>query len=234
MKPFKVSTHSPPKPNSAMGRVRDMRLMEDQRKIETLARRCGYLDLKGTKGTPPFEYSLEFNLQGYVNANGDTALEHPMRLIFPEKYPFSEPPKFTFLNGLFHPNIYRNGDVCLGWYLNNWNPAIHIDDLLIDIAKIICFKKDSYNLKSPANYACSREWIAEHTIPIDDADVEPCLDLPHPITKESYQATGHLANKQVKKNPLKVTIKTPYKDLSKVTGNFEPPVKPIKIVIKKG
>lgn len=219
-----------------MGRVRDIRLLEDQRKIETLTQRCDYLGLQSMHGTPPSEYMLEFNLKGYLNAAGNIAPKHPIRLVFPERYPFSEPPKFTFLNGLFHPNIYRNGDVCLGWYLNNWNPGIHIDDLLIDIAKIVCFKKNSYNLKSPANYACSQEWIAAHQIPIDEAEVEPCLDLPNP-TYETHLAkqTGHFAN-QAKQNhqPLKITVKTPFNDLTRVVTNFEPPVKPIQIkIIKK-
>ncbi len=150
-----------------MGKVRDIRLAEDQKKITQLAARYPFLKITQVKGNPAYQYLLVFQLLGYVNAKGDLAQLHPLLVTFPEKYPFAAPPKFTFLKGLFHPNVYQNGDVCHGWYLNNWTPAIRVDDLLMDIMKMICFKKDSYNLASPANYDCDRDWIARHRIPAD-------------------------------------------------------------------
>ena len=159
-----------------MGRARDLRLLGDQQKIMKLAAGCPYLRIKPIKGQPPTAYQLEFKLKGYINKNAQVAGFHKVRLVFPEQYPFFAPPKFSFLGrGLFHPNVYRNGEVCHGWYLNNWNPAIHIDDLILDIARIISFKTNSYNLKSPANYACDMEWIEAHEIPVDTTDLEKYL-----------------------------------------------------------
>ncbi len=169
-----------------MGRARDFRLLEDQRKIKAMLAEHAYLQLLNTKGMPPSEYLLEFKLRGYVNDEGATENIHQVRLSFPEQYPFSAPPKFSFLKGLFHPNVYRNGDVCHGWYLNNWNPAIRIDDLLMDIAKMIAFKRDSYNLKSPANYDCSEEWIEAHLIPTDFTPLKKVANTQlHPSESET-------------------------------------------------
>lgn len=151
-----------------MGRARDMRLLSDYQKITLFANKFPFLTINKVEGMPPVEYLLEFKLKGYLNAQSEIANVHTLKLTFPEQYPFSAPPKFAFVKGLFHPNVYKNGDVCHGWYLNNWHPGIHIDDLLMDITKMICFKPDSYNLKSPANYACDADWIATHTIPADD------------------------------------------------------------------
>ncbi len=154
-----------------MGKVRDIRLLEDQRKILEIAAQFPFMTIMERKGNPSTEYLIDFRLKGYINQKGDISTRHLLRIIMPSTYPFSAPPKFTFLKGLFHPNVYESGDVCHGWYLNNWNPVIRIDDLLLDVIKMICFKPDSYNLSSPANYACNRDWIANHPIPIDFTNI---------------------------------------------------------------
>ncbi len=189
-----------------MGRARDIRLIGDYNKIIQLANQCPYFRVRPIKGQPPTNYLLEFSLTGYIDADGHTSSMHKVRLTFPEKYPFSAPPKFSFLNGLFHPNVYRNGEVCHGWYLNNWNPSIHIDDLILDIAKMICFKQNSYNLSSPANYSCDRDWIATHAIPADYTNLEACLSTPTP-NNEAPSANTTSSLRPV--NPVKIKFHSP-------------------------
>lgn len=155
-----------------MGRARDRRLQNDAAKIENWVKDRNFVQIIEKEGLPATEYVLKFMLKGYLNENGEIANEHLLKISLPEQYPFAAPPKFTLLNGLFHPNVYKSGDVCHGWYLNNWTPAIHIDDLLMDVAKMICFKTNSYNLKSPANYDCNAEWIEAHSIPTDTTSLE--------------------------------------------------------------
>lgn len=192
-----------------MGRARDIRLLEDAQKVRELELRSDYLSVTYKRGTPPTEYLLRFNLTGYLNREGKTTDKHIVRITFPEQYPFSAPPKFSFLRGLYHPNVYRNGDVCHGWYLNNWHPAIRVDDLLMDLAKMICFKKDSYNLKSPANYDCDEDWIAANQIPIDDKDLQQW----YPDISPSNQPKI-IQEPTIRKSPLQINVKS--------TKNFSP------------
>jgi len=186
-----------------MGRARDIRLLQDQQKIYNLVNFFPFMELTTWKGLPPSEYVFNFALNGYLNIQGDIANRHELRLIFPEKYPFSTPPKFSFTKGLFHPNVYRNGDVCHGWSLNNWHPGIHIDDLLLDIIKMICFKPSSFNLRSPANYDCDKNWVHTHRIPADATPVNyPRNGLTPPTNKHAP------TNKLVKPSkPIRVVIK---------------------------
>lgn len=228
-----------------MGRVRDMRLLQDWRKIKRMADAVPFLTIKRLKGQPPTEYILTFNLKGYVNGSGTIAHGHDVRLIFPEKYPLAAPPKFAFLKGLFHPNVYLNGDVCHGWYLNNWNPAINISDFIVDIAKMICFKTDSYNMSSPANYSCDKEWIAKHIIPIDNTSLGGLLkqaDPPHASPPKIHHPSKLVGHQKI---PIKINVKNKralaYQGLKQTAKdkqennntNPAPTNRPIKISIKR-
>ncbi|MEZ4885091.1 MAG: ubiquitin-conjugating enzyme E2 [Chitinophagales bacterium] len=221
-----------------MGRARDMRLLEDQRKITELAEKVGYFQISNTRGLPPTEYILEFCLNGYLNKQGNTTNGHLVRLSFPERYPFSAPPKFAILRGLFHPNVYKNGDVCHGWFLNNWQPAIHIDDLILDVAKMIAFKADSYNLKSPANYECDEQWIAAHQIPLDETVLEPQEEEQNNLPAAVRPAT--LEQRRLQK--IRVTVKSDKPSYMTAFGNSadslpsipEPEPIPIRIRRKNG
>ena len=220
-----------------MGRARDMRLLEDQRKIHQLADKVGYFCVSDKRGLPPTEYLLEFCLRGYINKQGIIADTHAVRLSFPERYPFSAPPKFSILKGLFHPNVYKNGDVCHGWFLNNWHPAIHIDDLILDVAKMICFKADSYNLKSPANYDCDKDWIEAQKIPLDETPLEPQEDA---LTYEEIQVADSKINRpETHRRLQKIRVKVK-SDKPSFISSFEnkipsnPTPKPIKIRLKNG
>lgn len=63
----------------------------------------------------------------------------------PDNYPF-EPPKVSFLtggivNGRMHPNLYKEGKVCLSilntWGNNEWSPLLTIEKIILTIKRIL-------------------------------------------------------------------------------------------------
>ena len=79
-------------------------------------------------------------------------------LVFPPNYPIS-PPKVKFLNDMYHPNIYDNGDLCIsilhegvdqfGYESKSerWNPSHGIDSIMLSIITLLA----EPNFESPAN-----------------------------------------------------------------------------------
>jgi hypothetical protein len=126
---------------------------------------------------------LTFALKGYIDESGNTADSHQVKMTLPARYPISESPQFQFVNKLWHPNVYNNGDVCLG-LSSGWKPGFIITDLVVDIAKYICFKDDSYNLDSSANGSCDEDWISDHDIPVDHTNIF-MVDKPVVVVKEN-------------------------------------------------
>ncbi|MGE5341248.1 MAG: ubiquitin-conjugating enzyme E2 [Candidatus Omnitrophota bacterium] len=173
--------------------------MEDKKKLEKLVESCHYLTVQPIKGNPPAEYILTFKLRGYIDVEGNTRDIHQVRLLLPSGYPISAPPSFQFINRLWHPNVYLNGDVCLGFSGSNWKPSFRIDELVVDLAKYICLKEDSYNLKSLANSSCNAAWITSHTIPIDNTNILP-VDKPKIVIKEKKNIDIKITNSQTPMN----------------------------------
>jgi ubiquitin-protein ligase len=64
----------------------------------------------------------------------------------PEDYPI-KPPSIRFLKPVFHPNIYRDGKICLDVLLNEWSPVQNIRTILISIRSLLA----DPNPNSPAN-----------------------------------------------------------------------------------
>jgi ubiquitin-protein ligase len=79
-------------------------------------------------------------------------------IFFPENYPFS-PPSIKFNNNLYHPNIYKDGKVCLsilnstqdetGYFQKSelWSPALDIRCVFLCILNLFT----EPNLESPAD-----------------------------------------------------------------------------------
>lgn len=98
----------------------------------------------------------------------NTIFEYGMfeaEMVFPRDYPNS-PPKIKFITPLFHPNIYKSGEVCISILHDGldefgyeskeerWNPLHGISSILISIISML----NHPNFESPANVDASKMW----------------------------------------------------------------------------
>jgi len=74
-------------------------------------------------------------------------------LVFSSNYP-SEPPKVSFTELRFHPNIYPSGKVCLSILSEEkgWKPSITVKMILQGVHDLL----DDANLDDPANASAYR------------------------------------------------------------------------------
>ena len=69
-----------------------------------------------------------------------------LSLEFSEEYP-AKPPKVRFLSDMYHPNVYKDGNICLDTLQKNWTSAFTVGGVLTSIQSLL----DEPNPDSPAN-----------------------------------------------------------------------------------
>lgn len=86
-------------------------------------------------------------------------------MIFPKDYPFS-PPTFRFTPAIFHPNVYKDGRLCISILHRSgdatsgepdgetWSPAQTVETVLISIVSLL----SDPNISSPANLDAAIAW----------------------------------------------------------------------------
>lgn len=154
--------------------ARIRRLRNDYKILMNISQKSQYITVEPQGGNPPYKYLITYNVLGYVSQSGATRNVHHVEMHLPEFYPIEEPPRFHIRDGLWHPNVFAGGDVCLGLTVKNWTFGFDIDQLIYDIGNIIRFSRDSYNLDSLAQRALDKEgwraWIRKHKTPLAEID----------------------------------------------------------------
>lgn len=74
-----------------------------------------------------------------------------LEVLFSEEFP-NKPPQVRFLNKMFHPNIYNDGQICLDILQNTWSPIYDISAILTSIQSLLT----DPNPNSPANSEAAR------------------------------------------------------------------------------
>jgi len=87
-------------------------------------------------------------------------------LYFPKEYPL-RPPKMKFITEIWHPNIEKNGDVCISilhepgddkWgyekACERWLPIHTVETIMISVISMLADPND----QSPANVDAAKEW----------------------------------------------------------------------------
>lgn len=88
------------------------------------------------------------------------------RLTFPTDYPFM-PPKMRFVSDMWHPNVYKDGSVCISILhppgndpnqyekaSERWNPVHTVESILVSVLSMLASPND----ESAANLDAAKEW----------------------------------------------------------------------------
>jgi ubiquitin-conjugating enzyme E2 A len=80
-----------------------------------------------------------------------------LNLRFTEEYPIKPPSvKFSEPAKIFHPNIYRDGKICVDILQKEWSPAQNIRSILISIMSLL----NDPNPNSPANRDAAKLFVS--------------------------------------------------------------------------
>ncbi len=118
------------------------RLLKDLIQIQSLT----FQD--GVTAAPINETNL-FEWQAIITGPDQTSYEgglYELILSIPCNYPV-KPPKVRFKTEIFHPNIYKNGDICIDILQDQWSEVMSIEKILISIRSLL----NEPNVNSPAN-----------------------------------------------------------------------------------
>ncbi|KAI9183295.1 ubiquitin-conjugating enzyme E2 S [Blastocladiella emersonii ATCC 22665] len=101
-----------------------------------------------------------------------------VRLSLPSDFP-TAPPRGTFLTKIYHPNVSRNGDICVETLKRDWQPTLGIRDVLVVIKCLLIHPNPESALNEEAgrqlieNYGeyaeSARRFTQIHAIPDDVA-----------------------------------------------------------------
>ena len=69
-----------------------------------------------------------------------------MEINFSDDYPV-KPPSVKFISPIFHPNVYRDGKICVDILQGEWSPAQNVRTILVSIRSLLM----DPNPNSPAN-----------------------------------------------------------------------------------
>lgn len=110
-----------------------------------------------------------FEWEAEISGPPDTAYEGGVftaRLTFPRDYPLN-PPKMVFTSEMWHPNVYKNGEVCISILhppgedpnhyetsAERWSPVQSVEKILISVISMLAEPND----ESGANIDAAKMW----------------------------------------------------------------------------
>lgn len=125
------------------------------------------------KGIPSFHIELENNNIFLWNVGvmvlNDDSIYHggyfKAQMKFPSDFPYS-PPSFRFTPPIYHPNVYKDGKLCISILhpagdpttdepdAETWSPVQTVETVLISILSLL----EDPNINSPANVDAAVDW----------------------------------------------------------------------------
>jgi ubiquitin-protein ligase len=96
-------------------------------------------ELKNLDDTPPEDIKVHVNEENFSNITAD--IEGPlgtpyeggvfrMKLILSNDFP-DTPPKGYFVTRIFHPNVAKNGEICVNTLKKDWKPTLGLRHVLL-------------------------------------------------------------------------------------------------------
>ena len=72
--------------------------------------------------------------------------KYDLEIKFSLEYP-TKPPSVKFLTPIFHPNVYKDGRICVDILQSEWTPSLNVNSILISLRSLLL----DPNNNSPAN-----------------------------------------------------------------------------------
>lgn len=96
--------------------------------------------------------------------------KYDLEIKFSLDYP-TKPPSVRFLTPIFHPNVYKDGKICVDILQSEWTPSLNVNSILISLRSLLLdpnnnspANRDAANLlkKSPIDYSSKvKEMISQ-------------------------------------------------------------------------
>lgn len=138
----------------------EQQLQADFALVKKLLQEYPSIKLIATKGEPPEQYDIEYNLKGY-KANPDGTIlpanKHQVRITLPFGYPHF-PPTVKPLSSIFHPDI----DPDAIRIADFWKESRTLPELIIHIGQMICgtfYSSDPFNQRAFDWYEDRKSWL---------------------------------------------------------------------------
>jgi len=104
------------------------------------------------------DYENIMILKGYIEGPPDSPFQKGkfhIQFSFDEDYPF-KPPSVKFLQSIFHPNIYKDGKICVDILeTNNWTSSTNIKTIALSLRSLFM----DPNPDSPANRDAAKLFV---------------------------------------------------------------------------
>lgn len=123
-----------------------------------LTRELAKLSKENVDGVEILANNDIYNWKAVIDGPKDTPFENGkfhLELKFYDDYPV-KPPSVKFSTQMFHPNIYKDGKICVDILQREWSPAQNIRTILISIRSLLL----DPNPDSPANRDAAKLFVS--------------------------------------------------------------------------